>query len=234
MSAHKGIRVLKFSANCHKLALWLSASCAVLLISGTIWHQELSANYSPISQTISSLSALGVPNRASMTNITILGALGLVGISICLNHCGYVGRVFLATAGISLLGVAVFPVPSVTDNSALHTLFAAIFLIAMCLWPVAANFGRQSHLWAVPIRRSLSSALYLAILGICFWLNWLISTPIMGLVERVFLVAQFSFLTSIIWSSRRGLAERVCLSECRARCKAKNSEIVETAELIEI
>lgn len=225
---------MKFSANCHKLALWLSASCAVLLISGTIWHQELSANYSPISQTISSLSALGVPNRDSMTNITILGALGLIGIAICLNHCGYAGRVFLATAGVSLLGVAVFPVPSVAENSAMHTLFAAIFLIAMCLWPVAANFGRKSHLWAVPIRRSLSSALYLAILGICFWLNWLISTPIMGLVERVFLVTQFGFLIFIIWTSRSGLAQRVCLSECLAKSNAQNSEIHKKAELIEI
>lgn len=225
---------MKFSANCHKLALWLSAGCAVLLIGGTVWHQELWTNYSPIRQTISSLSALGVPYRESMTNITILGALSLIGISICLNHCGYFGRVFLATAGISLLGVAVFPVPSISDNSALHTLFAAIFLIAMCLWPVAANFGRQSHLWAVPIRRSFSSALYLAILGICFWLNWLISTPIMGLVERVFLVAQFGFLTFIIWSSRRGLAERVCSFECRAKSKGQNSKQNETAELIEI
>ncbi|MBU6348103.1 MAG: DUF998 domain-containing protein [Actinomycetales bacterium] len=206
----------------------------MLLISGTIWHQELSANYSPISQTISSLSALGVPNRDSMTNITILGALGLIGIAICLNHCGYVGRVFLATAGVSLLGVAVFPVPSVAENSAMHTLFAAIFLIAMCLWPVAANFGRKSHLWAVPIRRSLSSALYLAILGICFWLNWLISTPIMGLVERVFLVTQFGFLIFIIWTSRSGLAQRVCLSECLAKSNAQNSEIHKKAELIEI
>ncbi len=206
--------------DCHKTALRLSLGCAVLLTIGTIWHQELWQNYSPVSRTVSSLSALGVPHRESMTGITLIGATFLVAISLCLNHCGKLGRIFLAVAGLSLAGVALFPVPSVLENSNAHTFFAAIFLIAMCLWPVAANFGTQSHLWAVSIRRSFTSSLTLALLGICFWLNWLISTPIMGLIERIFLLAQFSFLNFVIWSSRIGLQQRVCIEHCKARLEA--------------
>ena len=189
----------------------------MVLTVGTLWHQALWENFSPVSQTVSSLSALGVPHRQSMTNITLLGATLLVAIAVSLNHCGKVGRGFLATAGFSLMGVAIFPVPSVSENSNAHTFFAAIFLIAMCLWPVAANFGKQSHLWAVPIRQSFNSSFVLAVLGICFWLNWLISTPIMGLIERIFLLSQFTFMSIVIWLSRTGLRERVCASNCSAK-----------------
>ena len=207
--------------DCHKTALRLSIGCTLLLIAGTIWHQLLWPNYSPVSRTVSSLSALGVPHRQSMTGLTILGGLLLVVISLLLDHCGKLGRIFLAVAGVSLICVAVFPVPSVLENSNAHTFFAAIFLIAMCLWPVAANFGHQAHLWAVPIRHSFTSSLTLALLGICFWVNWLVSTSIMGLVERIFLTAQFLFLTFVIWSSRTGLKKRVCVQNCLAKSEVK-------------
>ena len=159
-----------------------------------------------------------------MTGITLIGGALLVAIAIFLNHCGKLGRIFLAVAGMSLIGVALFPVPSVLENSNAHTFFAAVFLIAMCLWPVAANFGNRSHLWAVPIRQSFSSSLTLALLGICFLINWLISTPIMGLVERVFLLTQFTFLSLVIWSSRTGLQKRVCFDQCMALTEAEVSK----------
>jgi len=181
---------------------------------GTLWHQAQMVRYSAVSETVSSLSALSVPNRESMTAITILGALGLISIAVTLNHCGFTGRIFLAIAGIGMLGVALFPVPGINANSAPHTFFAAVFLIAMCLWPAAAHFGRDSHLWALTIRQTLKSVIPMALLGICFWFNWLVSTPIMGLVERIFLFSQFGFLTTLIWRSRVILAKLGCQQKC--------------------
>ena len=157
-----------------------------------------------------------------MNLITLIGALLLLAIAIRLNHCGFVGRIFLAVSGIGLMGVAAFPVPSITADSALHTAAATVVLVAMCLWPAAAHFGSKSDLWAVPVRQSVISTLVMAIVGITFWINWLIETPVMGLVERVFLVTQLIFLIALIGTSKVQLATKICQPDCAVKAKANS------------
>ena len=152
-----------------------------------------------------------------MNLITLLGALLLVAIAVRLDHCGLGGRIFLAVSGIGLIGVAAFPVPSITEDSALHTAAATIVLVSMCLWPAAAHFGTKSHLWAVPVRQSVFSTLAMAVVGITFWLNWLIETPVMGIVERIFLVTQLIFLVALISTSKQKLASEICQPICVAK-----------------
>jgi hypothetical membrane protein len=192
----------------------LSAIAAAVLIFGTIWQQFTWDNFSPVKQTVSSLAAIGVPSRHGMNAITLAGALLFLAIAIKLDHCGSVGRMFIGLAGIGLIGVTAFPVPSITEDSALHTAAATIVLVLMCLWPAAAHFGSRSNLWAVSIRQSAISTIVMAMVGIFFWVNWLIETPIMGLVERIFLVMQLLFLIAIIGSSKLKLSTEVCQPTC--------------------
>lgn len=194
----------------------------MFLILGTIWQQARWNNYSPVSQTVSSLAAIGVPSRQTMNLITLVGAIFLLAIAIKLDHCGSIGRFFIGAAGVALIGVAAFPVPSVTKDSALHTAAATVVLIAMCLWPAAAHFGARSDLWAVSIRRSAISTVVMAVVGIFFWVNWLIETPIMGLVERCFLVMQLGFLIALIGVSKRKLATQVCQPNCAVKPELSN------------
>lgn len=189
----------------------------MILILGTVWQQTRWTSYSPVSQTVSSLAALGVPSRQTMNLITLTGAFLLIAIASKLDHCGKIGRVFIAVAGFGLIGVVAFPVPSVTEDSPLHTATATVVLVAMCLWPAAAHFGDNSHLWAVPIRQSVISTVVMAVVGITFWINWLIDTPLMGLVERIFLVTQLIFLVALVGTSKLKLATEICQPVCVAK-----------------
>lgn len=155
-----------------------------------------------------------------MNLITLIGALLLLAIAVRLNHCGFVGRLFLAVSGVGLIGVAAFPVPSITEDSALHTAAATVVLVAMCLWPAAAHFGTNSELWGVPIRQSIISTVAMAVIGITFWINWLIETPVMGLVERLFLVTQLIFLIALIGTSKIQLATKICQPICVVQSKS--------------
>ena len=203
--------------NCHIQAHWLSWITAGFLILGTIWQQARWNNYSPVRETVSSLAAIGVPSRLTMNLITLIGAIFFLAIAVKLDHCGSIGRIFIGVAGIGLIGVAAFPVPSVTEDSALHTAAATLVLVLMCLWPVAAHFGDRSHLWGVSIRKSVISTVVLAVAGIFFWVNWLIETPVMGLVERCFLVMQLGFLIALIGTSKIKLATEICQPNCAVK-----------------
>jgi len=198
----------------------LSGIAAAVLILGTIWQQTTWDNFSPVRQTVSSLAAIGVPSRNGMNAITLAGAFLFLAIAIKLDHCGSIGRMFIGISGIGLIGVTAFPVPSVTENSALHTATATIVLVLMCLWPAAAHFGSRSNLWAVSIRQSAISTITMAVAGIIFWFNWLIETPIMGLVERTFLVIQLIFLVALVGISKLRLATEVCQSDCSLKSEA--------------
>jgi len=214
----KGFIIKKVSANnCHIHAHWLSRIAAVILILGTIFQQTRWESYSPVSQTVSSLAAIGVPSRQTMNLITLVGAFLLIAIAVRLDHCGSIGRIFIAVAGIGLIGVAAFPVPSVTEDSDWHTAAATLVLVLMALWPVAAHFGTRSHLWAVSVRQTAVSTAVMVVVGILFWVNWLIETPIMGLVERIFLVLQLCFLITLIGTSKLKLASEVCQPICAAK-----------------
>lgn len=186
----------------------------MFLILGTIWQQARWNNYSPVRETVSSLAAIGVPSRLTMNLITLAGAIFFLAIAIKLDHCGSIGRIFIGVAGIGLIGVAAFPVPSVTEDSAWHTAAATVVLVLMCLWPAAAHFGDRSHLWTVSVRQSVISTVVMAVVGIVFWLNWLVETPIMGLVERAFLIMQLCFLIALIGTSKIKLATEVCQPNC--------------------
>jgi hypothetical membrane protein len=192
----------------------LSWATAAILILGIIWQQARWDSYSPVKQTVSSLAAIGVPSRQSMNAITLVGAIMLLGISFKLNHCGSIGRIFIGVAGVGLIGVAAFPVPSITADSAWHTAAATVVLVAMCLWPAAAHFGTRSHLWSVPIKHTVISTGAMVVVGITFWIHWLIETPIMGLVERMFLVMELIFLITLIGTSKQKLATQVCQPVC--------------------
>lgn len=190
------------------------------MILGTIWQQAIWDNFSPVRQTVSSLAALGVPSRHGMNAITLAGAFLFLAIAIKLDHCGSIGRMFIGIAGIGLIGVAAFPVPSITEDSALHTASATVVLVLMCLWPAAAHFGSRSNLWAVSIRQSAISTVVMAVVGIIFWVNWLIETPIMGLVERIFLVMQLIFLVALVGTSKLKLATEVCQPDCSIKSES--------------
>ena len=211
----KGFVIKKVSPNnCHIHAHWLSRITAAILILGTIFQQTRWDSYSPVSQTVSSLAAIGVPSRQTMNLITLVGAFLLLAIAVRLDHCGSVGRIFIAVSGIGLIGVAAFPVPSVTEDSDWHTAAATLVLVLMALWPVAAHFGTRSQYWAVSVRQTAISTGVMVVVGILFWVNWLIETPIMGLVERIFLVMQLCFLIALIGTSKVKLAAEVCQPDC--------------------
>lgn len=139
---------------------------------------------------MSSLAALGAPTQRMMTIVIVIVGLCLLVAAFSLTLPARPGRWLIGAAGTGTLGTAIFPVPSVSENSVMHTFMAGVVLISMCLWPLGAHHYNQSGHWPVSLRTTIAVTVTMAVTGIVFLIHWLQTSPIMGLLERILLAVQ--------------------------------------------
>jgi len=187
-------------------ALLSSALAPVLLIGGwTLAAARQPAGYSSVTQTISSLAALGATDRWLMTAaLTGVGLAHLV-TALGLRPAATAGRLVLAVGGIATLLVAAFPLPRV-GGSGRHTLAAAVAFGALALWPALAWRARSP---AAALRPTVSIVAAAVLLGLVIWFAAeLHSGTRVGLAERVAAGAQAGWplvaVLSVVVSARRG------------------------------
>jgi len=104
------------------------------------------------------------------------------------------GRVILLLGGIGVLGVALFPVPHVINDSNLHTFMATIALGSMCLWPVFSATKEHASPSVLKHRGAWTSTICLAIIGLVFLQAWWTHSHVTGFLERLLITSQIGWL----------------------------------------
>ncbi|HMH90461.1 MAG TPA: DUF998 domain-containing protein [Streptosporangiaceae bacterium] len=166
---------------------WAVISAAispVLLVTAWVWAGAVQpASYSPMRQTVSVMAGLGGTDRWIMTT-----ALLLVGGCHLITAAGLTAlrppaRILLVIAGVSSVGIALFPEPA-TGSTPAHLAFTALGAAAIAIWPgftIARTFPRPVFL-SEP-GAAIVTAVFLILLA------WLISETQggsdLGLAERL-------------------------------------------------
>jgi hypothetical membrane protein len=143
------------------------------------------ASYSPIGTTISVMSGRGGTDRWIMT-----GALFLVGGCQLVTAAGLAGvrvpaRILLAVAGLSSIGIAVFPEPA-RGSTPQHLAWTALGAVALAVSPAfVARRAPPRPLILSSYGCAVVTAVFIALLG------WLVietqGGSDLGLAERLFL-----------------------------------------------
>jgi hypothetical membrane protein len=156
----------------------------VLLVIAWVWAGAVQpASYSPMRQTVSVMAGLGGTDRWIMTTaLLVVGACHLI-TAAGLDVLRRPARILLVIAGLSSVGIALFPEP-VTGSTPAHLAFTALGAAAIAIWPgftVARTFPRP--VVVSEVGAAIVTAVFLILLA------WLISETQggsdLGLAERL-------------------------------------------------
>ena len=206
--SHAGRRSLR-SIRSRRVPWWglVSATAApVLLVGGWSVAQALQPpGFDPTRETISALAAVGTPDRLVMTAALVGVGIAHVTTALALRRAAAPGRLTLALAGLATLLVAVLPLPSRTETSPVHTVAASTAFAALAVWPAMAAPMVQQPPGALALRRSVSVAASLLLLGLLAWLlaEMRSGGGQVGLAERVAAGSQAAWPLVVVLSCLR-------------------------------
>ena len=163
-----------------------AAAAPVLLIGGwTIAARLQPGSFNAIVSTISALAARDAADRWVMT-------LALAGTGTCyvltglsLRPAAWPGRLTLAAGGVATDLVAANPQPGGGGSSPAHVFWAAVGVIALAAWPLAAARREPAAPAALRPAASACAAGVLAGLLIWFGVELIAAGRQVGLAERV-------------------------------------------------
>ena len=169
----------------HPLAIVSASLAPVFFIGGTIVAELAWPGFDPINQTISELAAGDAPTRIFMTAMFVLTGLCHVVTASFVPAIGLLGRFALGIAGLALLAVAAFPLPTVATGSAAHYYSAMIGFIALAAWPLLGMRRDRDAPWLLRPLGATLGTLLLGALCTAFALLEATDGPSIGLSERV-------------------------------------------------
>ncbi|CAN7283542.1 DUF998 domain-containing protein [Knoellia sp. LjRoot47] len=141
-------------------ALATSTTAVLALVGGWTWAaMEQPDGYDAVRESISALAASETPHRWIMTLALVLTGVAHVGSAVLLQGMRRPGRLILGAAGLATVAVALVPLPSRSDGSALHTAVAALSFVLLALWPWFAAHADATPLLRPPVARSASVVL---------------------------------------------------------------------------
>ena len=145
-----------------------SAGSPVLLVTGSTVAAGLQPrSFNPVTDTISSLAAVGAVDRWVMTWALVGVGVGYVVTGLALRPAALAGRLILMAVGVATILVALNPEHAGHGGSRPHTFWAATGFIVMAAWPVA---GRVRGL-RVPygLRPAVAISATAVMLGLLAW-----------------------------------------------------------------
>ncbi|MBM6401870.1 DUF998 domain-containing protein [Phycicoccus sonneratiae] len=180
-----------------------SATVAVVaLVGGWTWAADLVGDgFDPTSETISALASLETPHRWVMTSALVVTGLAHLVTAWALGSARVVGRALLAAGGVTTVLVALFPLPSRTESSAVHTVVASASFLFLALWPALAARRDAPPVLAPRVARPAGAVLLVAVASLALGAG----TDAFGMHERV--VAALTVLwplataTGVWWSA---------------------------------
>ena len=141
-------------------ALATSTTAVVALVGGWTWAaREQPDGYDAVRESISALAASETPHRWIMTVALLLTGLAHVGSAVLLQGMRRTGRLVLGAAGLATLAVALVPLPSRSDGSAVHTVVATASFALLAVWPWFAAHPDATPLLRPPVARTASVVL---------------------------------------------------------------------------
>ncbi len=165
------------------LARWgaraFAVAAPVVVLAGAGIAAE-PAGYDPVRQTFSALAKSGAPGRWIMAGTLLVLGLGYVLVAAALPGLRRRGRVVLGIGGAAVALAAVLPQPAQGDSTG-HLVAAGVGWAAFTLVPLAASGPRRSAIAATVV--------LIALLG-WFTVELVTGGPLLGLAQRVTIVAQ--------------------------------------------
>jgi len=200
-----------------------SAASPVLLAAGwTIAASVQSRPYDPVADTVSALAGISASDRWVMTLIFVLAGVCDVVTGLALRSARTAGRLMLMAGGIAGILVAASPVRTGDGAPVLHIIWAAVGVVALAVWPVAASYRGQAVPWA--LRPAISAWVAVILLGLLAWFGLKPITAVgqagqAGQAERVLGEAQAVWPFLVVMSCRHPVsvtARDRLLPECGA------------------
>jgi hypothetical membrane protein len=172
-------------------------------VGGWTWAAAgQSPAFDPIRSTISALAAQDADSRWVMTSALAVTGCCHVATAVALVPVRRLGRALLAAGGVATVGVAVFPLPSATGTSPMHTVCAAAAFALLAGWPFAsaASGPWADGAWATRrvVRTTAGSVLVLLVLA--FVAGQRASGDLTGLLERLAAGAQSAWPAAVAFS----------------------------------
>ena len=170
------------------------------LIVGCAWAAAQQPGFDSTRDTISALAGLGARDRWIMTGAFWVLGLCHVVTALGLRAARWPGRALLGWGGLSIIGVALVPVPAHGESHA-HAQVAMSAFVSMCAWPLLAL--RTDAL--APLLRARASIaasvglfVLLSLFGLAVWGDLGV-----GLSERVVAIAQSLWPLAVALSVRK-------------------------------
>lgn len=188
-------------------ALISSIGAPLFLIGGwTLAARLQPGGFDSITETISQLASREAASRWVMS-------AAFVGTGIChlvtasgAAEVPKAGRIAIAVGGVSLIGVAAFPISSGAP-APMHAVFALTGFISLAIWPV---LGRRSSdaVWALRYSSAIPAATVMLALTAIFLLEQAASGYYVGLTERLAAGAEslWPLVTVLALIRRRGVS----------------------------
>jgi hypothetical protein len=164
-------------------------------------------SYDPITDTISTLAALGAADPWVMTLAFVVAAACEFVTALALRPARTAGRLILMAAAVA--GILVAASPEHLGGSLRHGIFAAVGLAALSVWPAVAWRRGPTLPWALrPAVTAWAVAVLLALLA-WFGMELLTGADQAGLAERLLGLAQLSWPFVVVMSCRSGARQEL-------------------------
>lgn len=187
-------------------ARWLAGLAAVSMCAGTLIMPAFWPGFSSVRETVSSLSAVGAPTRIPMTVFGLGTVVCLLGLAVVLKQAAPLGRALLVIASASAAMSLVIPKPTPHTDTPGHTAAVTFLAVSLGFWPLASFASRQRR-WLASFRYTVIYTAVAIILGFTFLFNWLESSPLTGILERIFMFAELisTFVFTVLGTRRPAL-----------------------------
>ena len=188
---------------------WGAASsllAPLLLVTGFTVAASLQPNFDPVSDTVSSLAAVGATDRWVMTLTFVVVGVCYLATALALRPAGTGGRLILAAGAVTGMLVAAHPVNAYNAYPVQHMLWAGLGFAGLTFWPAGAWRRGAPVPWG--LRPAVAAAAVAVLLALMAWFvaELISGAGQVGLAERVVGTAQALWPLAVVLSCRRRAA----------------------------
>ncbi len=180
-----------------------AVAAPVLLIGGWTVAAGLQPHFDPVADTISSLAAVGMPDRWVMTLTFLLVGLCYIVTALALRPARIPGRMILLAAAVAGILVAANPEHAGGFGSVPHFVWASIGFAGLTTWPVGAARRGIAVPWG--LRPAVAAAAMAVMFALLAWFGaeLIMAGGQVGLAERVLGGAQAAWPLTVVLSCYR-------------------------------
>ena len=172
----------------------------VLLIGGWTVAAGLQSHFDPVTDTVSTLAAIGATDRWVMNLVFVLVGACYILTALALRSAKTVGRMILIAGAIAGMLVAANPEHAGGFGSVPHFVFASLGFAGLTLWPAAAAKRSPEAPWGLRLAPAVAAvALQFALLA-WFGTELILGAHQVGLAERIMGGAQATWPLAVVLS----------------------------------